>query len=67
LELALERLLGKHLPGKDHIESYLRDQYRRNLRPSTMANSLRAIESFLCFIQKGGDVRCEEITRQDLE
>jgi integrase/recombinase XerD len=67
LDLALRRLSRKQLAGKDHIESYLRDQYRRNLRPSTMTNSLRAIESFLCFVQKGGDARCEESTRQDIE
>ena len=67
LDLALERLSGKELAGKDHIISYLRDQYRRSLRPSTMANSLRGIESFMFFIQRGGKVRLEEITRHNIE
>ncbi|MFH1953232.1 MAG: tyrosine-type recombinase/integrase [Pseudomonadota bacterium] len=67
LELGLKRLSEKELAGKDHIEAYLRDQYRRNLRPSTLANSLMSIESFMFFIQKGGKVRLEEITRRDIE
>jgi len=66
-DLALQRLRGKEVAGKDHIISYLRDQYRRNLRPSTMANSLRAIESFMLFIETRGEVRCEGITRHHVE
>ena len=67
LDLALKRLSAKELIGKDHIESYLRDQYRRRLRPSTLKNSLRAIESFILFIQEGGKVCFEGMTRQDIE
>ena len=67
LDLALKRLSAKELIGKDHIESYLRDQYRRRLRPSTLKNSLRAIESFISFIQEGGKVCFEGMTRQDIE
>jgi integrase/recombinase XerD len=67
LELAVKRLLEKDLAGKDHIEAYLRDQYRRNLRPSTLGNSLISIESFICFIQRAGKGYLEQITRQDIE
>ncbi|MBW1913252.1 MAG: tyrosine-type recombinase/integrase [Deltaproteobacteria bacterium] len=67
LDLALKKLSENELAGKDHIESYLRDQYRRNLRPSTLANSLRGIESFMFFIQRRGKIYIEEITRQDIE
>ena len=67
LDLALKRLSEKELVGKDHIEAYLRDQYRRSLRPNTLTNSLRGIDSFISFIQKGGKVHLEEIIRQDIE
>ena len=67
LELALKGLSEQELAGKDHIESYLRDQYRRNLRPSTLANSLKSIESFVLFVQEGGKVHLGQITRQDIE
>ena len=62
----LEKLWKKDLPGENHIESYLRDQYRRNLRLSTIQNSLTAITSFLVLAKQGGKKRLEEITRGDL-
>jgi integrase/recombinase XerD len=65
--MALKRLAEKDLVGKDHIEAYLRDQYRRRLSPDTIKNSLVAIESFMSFIQEGGKARLEGITRQDIE
>jgi len=67
LDLSLKKLSEKELMGKDHIEAYLRDQYRRHLRPSTMANSLRGIEDFMFFIQRRGRSHLEEMTRQDIE
>jgi integrase/recombinase XerD len=67
LDLTLKKLSEREMAGKDHVESYLRDQYRRNLRPSTLANSLRGIESFMSFIKRRGKIHIEEITRQDIE
>ncbi len=67
LDLALKRLSEEELAGRDHIESYLRDQYRRNLRPSTLGNALRVIEAFMIFTRRGGKVHLEEITRKDIE
>ena len=67
LELAIKRLSAKELGGKDHIEAYLRDQYRRNLRPRTLINTLKGIESFMFFIHTRGKVHLEQIRRQDLE
>ena len=63
----LKRLSEKQLVGKNHVEGYLRDQYRRHLRPNTLGNALRAIEGFITFIQKEGKVHLEEITRQNIE
>ena len=67
LDMVLKKLSEKALIGKGHIEAYLRDQYRRRLRPNTLKNSLWAIDSFIFFIQEGGKVDLEEITRQDIE
>jgi site-specific recombinase XerD len=67
LELALKRLSEKEPVGKDHIESYLRDQYRRHLRPNTLGNALKCIAGFMFFIQRRGNVHLEQITRQDIE
>jgi len=67
LDLSLKKLSEKKLMGEDHIEAYLRDQYRRYLRPNTLRNTLRVIDTFMTFIQKGGRVHLEEITRQDIE
>jgi integrase/recombinase XerD len=67
LDIALKRLSEKGLFGKDHVEAYFRDQYRRRLSPNTLNNSFRAIDSFISFIQEGGKVCLEDITRQDIE
>ena len=66
LEDALTRLAEKDIPGKLHIEDYLRDQYRRNCRPNTLRNSLTSIAIFLLFIKKSGKTHLEEIAREDL-
>jgi len=67
LNLVLKRLEGEDVIGKEHIESYLRDQYRRNVRPSTMTNAVKGIESFMFFIQRRGKDHLDEMTRQDIE
>lgn len=62
----LQKLWQEDIPGKPHIERYLRDQYRRNLRPNTIKNSLTAIVYFLVLAKRNGKDRLEEITRRDL-
>ncbi|MCP3943447.1 MAG: tyrosine-type recombinase/integrase [Desulfobacteraceae bacterium] len=62
----LKKLWKEDIPGKSHIESYLRDQYRRNLRPNSIRGSLTAIIAFLLFIKQGGKSCLEELTRGDL-
>ena len=59
LEDAMTRLSENDIPGKLHIEDYLRDQYRRNCRPNTLRNSLTSIALFLLFIKKLGKTRLE--------
>jgi len=62
----LKKLWEKTIPGKEHIEEYLRDQYRRNCRPSTLRTSLNSIDTFLSFIKRAKKTCLEEITRKDL-
>jgi len=67
LEQVLEQLHRQEVPGKEHVEEYLRDQYRRNLRVNTFRNSCKAIISFLDFVKERGRRYLEEIIREDLE
>ncbi|MDB9822938.1 tyrosine-type recombinase/integrase [Deltaproteobacteria bacterium] len=66
LEDALKRLVEKNIPGKAHIEAYLRDQYRRNCKPNTLRNSLNAIAPFLEFTTRSGITHLEEIAKFNL-
>jgi integrase/recombinase XerD len=66
LDTTLRKLSKKDIPGKAHINDYLRDQYRRHCRPNTLRNSLIAIDQFLDFITRAGKTHLEEITREDL-
>jgi integrase/recombinase XerD len=67
LEHALRRLAQKDVAGKPDIVGYLRDQYRRQLRPSTLRQSLSVITSFVAFINKGGKDQLEAIVAEDVE
>jgi site-specific recombinase XerD len=67
LDAVVRKLSEKDLPGKSHIEAYLRGQYRRNLKPSTLRNSLTTIYSFVSFFKSTGGMYLEEIAREDLE
>ena len=62
----LEKLLKEDIPGKNHIERYVRDQYGHNLRLSTIKGSLTGITSFLVLVKQSLKKCLEEITRGDL-
>ncbi len=62
----LTKLQGIEIPGKEHVELYLRDQYRRNLRLSSIKNASTAIVAFLILLLQGGKTCLERITRSDL-
>jgi integrase/recombinase XerD len=66
-DAVLRKLSERDLPDKSHIEAYLRDQYRRNLKPNTLRNSLITIDSFVSFFKRKGGMYLEEIGREDLE
>jgi integrase/recombinase XerD len=65
-EKVLIKLQAMEIPGKDLVEHYLRDQYRRNLRLRTIQNSLTNITSFLKLATQSGKNQIATIGRKDL-
>ena len=66
LDCILQKLWEEDIPGKEYFDQYLRNQYRRNLRPSTMRNSFRTICSFLRLLKDWGKGHLEQVSREDL-
>jgi integrase/recombinase XerD len=67
LHKILNRLAGVELPGKEHVEAYLRYVCRRNRRPRTLASLYTNIVLFLGMIKDNGKTCIEEITKRDVE
>jgi integrase/recombinase XerD len=67
LRWALDRLAGWYMPGKVHVEEYVRSMYRRNFRPRTYASALNAIYDFLSGVRVSGKTCLEEISKRDIE
>ncbi len=63
----LERLARMDLPGKEHVEAYLRYLAHRNRRPKTLESRFRSIVHFLGMIRDSGKTCLEEVTRGDVE
>ena len=63
----LKRLAGMNLPGREHVESYLRYLTRRNRKPRTLHSRYGAIVLFIGIIRDNGRTRLEEIKRRDVE
>jgi integrase/recombinase XerD len=67
LDEFLRKLSCEELPGKEHVEAYLHDQYRRYLRPSTMRLTFDTIKGFLAYVKERGLSDLGEIRRRDVE
>jgi len=67
LNKILIRLGKMDLPGKDHVEAYLRHLTRHNRRPKTLYSRWGAIVLFLGMIRDSGKTCPEEVTRRDVE
>ena len=63
----LKHLSGMDIPGKEHVESYLRYLTRRNRKPKTLYSRYGAIVLFIGMIRDNGKTRLEEITQKDIE
>ena len=66
LDCILRKLWEEEIPGKKYFEQYLRNQHRRNLRPSSIQNSFRTIRSFLHLVKGWGKDHLEQISREAL-
>lgn len=67
LDRVLEKLSALEIPGKQHADDYLRDQYRRQCKPNTIRNSLVTLSGFLHFVEKRKKDCVEKISREDAE
>ncbi|MBW2637621.1 MAG: tyrosine-type recombinase/integrase [Deltaproteobacteria bacterium] len=67
LHKILRRLAGMDLPGKEHVEAYLRHVVRRNRRPLTLYSIMGSIALFLGMIRDSGKKSLADITKGDVE
>jgi len=67
LDQSLAKISRLNLPGGDHVQEYLRRQYRRNARPNTMRNACTALMLFLMFIRENRIAHVEMITCRLIE
>jgi integrase/recombinase XerD len=67
LNKILRQLTKMDLPGKEHVEGYLRHMTRSNRRPRTMFSRWGTILIFLGLLKANGKTSLEEVTRRDVE
>lgn len=63
----LQRISKLDLPGREHIESYMRHKWRMNHKPSTLKGSFHAVRSFLTFYSSLDKSQLQDIVYDDLE
>ena len=67
LRKILKRLERTYLPGKEHVEAYLRHLTRRNRRARTLQNVWVGIYFFLGMMRSVGKSSLGDITKGDME
>jgi len=67
LQKILRKLSRMDLPGKEHVEGYLRHMARSNRRPRTMYSRWGTMLIFLGLLKANGKNSLEEVTRKDVE
>lgn len=67
LQKILKQLSRMDLPGKEHVEGYLRHMARSNRRPRTLHSRWGTILIFLGLLKANGKTHLEEVTRRDVE
>jgi site-specific recombinase XerD len=66
IEIVFDGLARMDLPGKEHLQRYLRDLARRNFRRLTILQALSTLKFFLAFLKNTGSC-LEKLSRGDLE
>jgi site-specific recombinase XerD len=67
LDHVLSKLSALDAVGQEHLEEYLRYQYRRNFQSNTIRASYSSLSCFLKFLKEIGRGGIKEITKTDLE
>ena len=67
LDKFLLKLSTLDIVGKEHIEEYLRHQYRRNFQANTIRGSYTGLSYFFKFLKEIGRGGIDEIEKGDLE
>jgi len=67
LERILKKISESALPGKQHVEQYLRHKYRRNCKANTLKSSAASLIQFLSFFRTSGKKQLEQLSREDFE
>ena len=67
IDRILQKISKMELPGREHIESYMRHKWRMNHKPSTLLNSFHAVSSFLSFYAGIGKSQLQDIVSGDIE
>jgi integrase/recombinase XerD len=66
IEIALEKIAAHGLCGRQHVQEYLMDLYRRNCRPSTIRSRFATIFLFLQYLKAKGRSLLELVCREDM-
>ena len=66
IESVLDRLREQDVPGKNHVENYMRHKWRLNHKRKTLEGSLTSLLFFLSFYGRSGKP-FEKIERGDIE
>jgi integrase/recombinase XerD len=67
LDNSLSRLSTLEIEGKEHIEAYLRHQYRRHFQANTIRGNYTSLSCFFTFLKERGRGGIEDIEKADLE
>lgn len=63
----LEKIDSQDLPGKAHLIHYIRFQFRKNYKPSTVYSSHLTISQFLISLKDTSTTSLENLSRSDIE
>jgi site-specific recombinase XerD len=66
IDSVLERLTPLDVPGRSHVETYLRHKWRLNHKQKTLESTFTSLMLLLTFYRDSGK-RLEEIERSDIE
>jgi integrase/recombinase XerD len=67
LDRFLQKISKMEIPGREHVEKYIRYKWRMNHKPSTLKSSLHVASSFLSFYASRGRDNLQEIVSDDVE